>query len=167
METVHFGAHHYIDLSDLNARWDQDFPGGYEPTVGPVHGLGMSNGSLSGNALGIAARGVGQDPSYPWREYSADTTSLQQELNDRLSDAGCNTLEIDGVLGPDTCAAAAAYGMDPNTCQSYGTPPVCPDEALPPSRAGIGLEEPNWLLIGAAVGLVALGGAILYTRQRR
>ncbi len=165
MQAVQWGTHNYVDLSDLNARWDQDFPGGYNPVyASPVHGLGTSNGALSGNSLGIVSRGVGQDPHYPWREYSADTKALQVDTNRALEKEGFMRIDEDGVLGADTCGAAReVLGDAPGTCQSFNEP----REALKSSRAGMGVGGGNWLIWGGAAGAVAIGLALIFKAAKK
>jgi len=184
MQTVEFGNHHYVDLSDLNAKWDQALP-----AVAGL-GLGTSNGILSGNAL--KTRAVGQsDPAFPWREESPDTMALQEEVNEVLGDAGYNLIEEDGKLGPGTCGAlreiyqatGESWAMPPGTCQSFTAPtlrgsgggartttPTVP--SLPPSSAPVvsraGMSGgPNWLLVGAGVGLLAIGTAVILKNKKR
>lgn len=48
--------------------------------------------------------------SYPWSGYSADTLNRQREINIQAVLSGrCPPLVEDGILGPKTCGAAAAY----------------------------------------------------------
>ena len=182
MQSVAYGNHHYVDLSDLNAKWDQALPA--------VAGLGSSNGILSGNAL--RTRAVGQvDPTFPWREESPDTRAMQEELNEVLGAGGYNLLTEDGKLGPATCGAmreiyqatGESWAMPPGTCQSFTaptlrgsgggtraptvTPSLPPAEGAPPvTRAGMG-GGPNWLLLGAGVGLLAIGTAVILKNKKR
>ncbi len=166
------GPHDYVDLSYLNAH--------YRP-IWPAQ-VGMSNGILSSNSLGIVA-GLGADPSYPWREYSADTKALQQATNEALVAHGYAPLTADGKLGPSTCGAVQAMceyaGGDcaaPSTCQSF-TPPGKPGGNIlakkstttpTSSRAGmLGGGSPNWLLIGGAVAALAVGGALIYKASKK
>lgn len=161
---MHYGQHSYYDVSDLNAKWDQALPA--------VAGLGRSNGILDGNSLRI--RGLGET-YYPWREESADTRALQENLNVWLSQHGYQQIAADGVLGPATCGALAAM-CDVDGC----TAPTTCQESVAPSRAGTarsGTTEvsharlsaggPNWLMIGGAVGLAAIGAAIIMKKKRR
>ncbi len=166
MHTVEWGTHEYVDLSDLNARWDQDFPGGYNPIyASPIHGLGTSNGALSGNSLGVVARGVGADPYYPWKEYSADTKALQQQTNVALAKDGYAPIDADGVLGPATCGAVREMiGNAPTTCQSF-TEPVKLAGARPARRMSMG--GGNALIYGGAVALVAVGAALLLKGKKK
>lgn len=137
----------------------------------------MGNGILSSNSLGIVA-GLGEDPSYPWREYSADTKALQEVTNDALRAHGYAPLTVDGKLGPATCTAVrkmcSESGQDcdaPATCQSFGADPVklvssstTAKRTTTPtaSRASMMGGGTNWLLIGGAVAAIAIGGAIMY-----
>lgn len=164
MQTVEWGTHKYVDLSDLNARWDQDFPGGYNPIyASPIHGLGTSNGALSGNSLGIVSRGVGQDPYYPWKEYSADTKALQEETNLALTKEGYATIEADGVLGPATCGAVQeVIGEAPGTCQSFTEPMKI---ARPTKRMSMG--GGNALIYGGAFALVMVGAALIVKGKKK
>jgi len=166
METVEWGSHRYVDLSDLNARWDQDFPGGYNPIyASPIHGLGTSNGALSGNSLGIVSRGMGQDPSYPWKQYSADTKALQDETNIALTKGGYAPIEADGVLGPSTCGAVKEMiGEAPATCQSF-TEPMKLSIARPTRRMSLG--GGNALVYGGAIALVAVGAALIMKGKKK
>jgi hypothetical protein len=163
---VEFGAHEYVDMSDLNAKWDQDWPDGYYEGASPIHGLGTSNGSLSGNALRIQTRGLGADPYYPWRSESADTRLLQQNINTALAEQGFMTLDVDGVLGPATCGAARAVGVTaPSTCQEFTDPMRLSGGGGSPLRAGVG-GSPNWILWGAAAGAVAVGYALIWKAMK-
>jgi hypothetical protein len=165
METVEWGTHKYVDLSDLNARWDQDFPGGYNPIyASPIHGLGTSNGALSGNSLGIVSRGVGQDPYYPWKEYSADTKALQEETNTALVKDGYAPIDADGVLGPATCGAVKEMiGEAPGTCQSF-TEPM---KISRPASKRMSLGGGNALIYGGAFALVMVGAALIVKGKKK
>jgi hypothetical protein len=170
-QDVSFGQHDYIDLSDLNAKWDQALPA--------VHGLGSSNGSLSGNALGIVG-GLGADPSYPWRAYSADTMALQKTTNAALRANGYVAISEDGKLGPATCGAVrtmcgtiAGGCTAPTTCQGFTEPtPVHGGSVTTPgsakiARAGMmGGGGTNWLLVGGGVAAAAIGAALIFKKKR-
>lgn len=170
------GPHDYVDLSYLNAH--------YRP-IQPA-GVGMGNGILSSNSLGVVAGdGLGEDPSYPWREYSADTKALQQATNEALVAHGYAPLTADGKLGPATCGAIRAMceyvgpGCEaPGTCQDF-TPPVkaggggsllskSSGTKTTASRASMfGGGGTNWMLVGGAIAAVAVGGAILYKAAKK
>ena len=164
------GPQEYVDLSFLNARLRPILPA----TVG------MSNGILSGNNLGIMA-GLGADPDYPWREYSADTKALQLATNDALRTNGYAPITADGKLGPATCGAVRV--MCKITDTGCDAPPTCQDFA-PPVKAGGGLiaKTPrsstssrasmmgggtNWMLVGGAVAAIAVGGAFIYKAMKK
>lgn len=169
------GQHDYVDLSFLNAH--------YRP-IWPAQ-VGMSNGILSSNSLGIAAAGMGADPSYPWREYSADTKALQQATNEALRAHGYTQITADGKLGPATCGAIRKMCdfVDtecdaPATCQEFTSPSLVGSgggliakkpATAPVSRAGMfgGGGSPNWLLIGGAVAALAVGGALIYKASKK
>lgn len=165
------GPHDYVDLSFLNAHYRPIWPA----TVG------MSNGILSSNSLGIVA-GLGEDPSYPWREYSADTKALQEATNEALAAHGYKPITADGKLGPATCGAIREMCTDvtpecsaPSTCQSFTAPtPVGSGGGMPHSSStaqasmmGSVKGPTNWLLIGGAVAAIALGGAIMYKAAKK
>lgn len=169
------GRHDYVDLSYLNAH--------YRP-IQPA-GVGTGNGILSGNLLGIGSA-LGEDPSYPWREYSADTKALQQATNEALRAHGYAPITEDGKLGPATCGAVRTMcGITDTGCSAPGT---C-QEFTGPSKAGGGgslLSKSsgkapttahasmfgggggqNWLLIGGAVAAMAVGGALIYKATKK
>jgi hypothetical protein len=175
--------HTYVDMSDLNARYDQMAVRGlgqhtYVDTsklnapydlFPPMQGLGA--GIFSGNPLG--ALGLGQ--VYPWHQYSADTEELQELLNEALEEQGFCPLEVDGKLGAATCGAIRTVlevtgqvdQRPPPACQAFtepGTPP-CPGELVRPRRAAIG--DSTWLIGGGLVAAVAIGGAIYFRKKKR
>lgn len=166
---VTFGQHDYTDLSNLNAKWDEDRPA--------VAGLGTSNGILSGNLLGI---GSDTDPHYPWREESPDTMALQKEVNKALRANGYQAITEDGKLGPGTCGAVREMCTlvdgpceAPGNCQEFTPPQRAGGGGMPttvrpelPVRAGYG-GGPNWLVIGGAVGAIAIGAALVLKKKRR
>lgn len=202
-----FGPIAYEDFSELNARWDESRPAvaGLGSASGPhayvdlsylnAHyrpawpaQVGMSNGILSSNSLGIVAAGMGADPSYPWREYSADTKALQQATNEALIAHGYAPITADGKLGPATCGAirkmcdyvdstsAPCYG--PSTCQDFAEPVkagsggglIAKKSSTTTTRAGMlggGGGSKNWLLIGGAVAALAVGGALIYKATKK
>ncbi len=45
----------------------------------------------------------------PWMMYSATTRSRQQSFNEWASSNGFNNIAVDGVLGPESCGAFAAW----------------------------------------------------------
>ena len=99
--------HKYVDLSDLNARYDQM----------AIQGLG--GGSLGDkSALGTTT------PSYPWGQYSYATVLLQERVNTALLNNGDAPINMDGSLGPSTCGAIQAVlpGEMPATCEAYILP---------------------------------------------
>lgn len=165
-------AHHqYVDLSDLNAKWDQALPA--------VAGLGSSNGSLSGNSLGVVAAGVGASPTYPWGEYSPDTVALQKAVNQALVKNGYARIGEDGTLGPSTCGAIREICGSvtdcevPGTCQSFTAPARAgggggslPRSSSTPVVTGRIGGGPNWALIGGAVAAIAIGGALLVKAKK-
>jgi hypothetical protein len=160
-------SHGYMDVSFLNARLRPIMP----------KGVGMGNGSLSGNSLGIV-RGFGAEPDYPWGEYSANTKALQESTNDALRIRGYMPLKTDGKLGAKTCGAIRQICTDtgqpcdgPDTCQSFtapsklgGSPMLATKASSPVARTSMfgGGGGTNWLLVGAAVGAIALGGALIF-----
>ena len=165
------GPHDYVDLSFLNAHYRPILPAGV--------GMGRGNGILSGNMLGIGAA-LGEDPSYPWREYSADTKALQQVTNDALKAHGYEPISDDGKLGPGTCGAIRAMCAyvdgpceAPPTCQSF-TPPTkaggggssLPHSSVTASSMTVGGSR-NWLLIGGAVAAIAVGGSLIYRAVKK
>lgn len=159
-----YGSHSYYDVSDLNAKWDQALPA--------VAGLGgCGNGILSGNTLAIRGLGQTTDAFYPWREESADTKALQESLNLWLTQHGYQAIATDGYLGPGTCGAIEAM-CDVQGCVVPGT---CQD-STPPRKAGTTTSTttvrraslgggPNWMLIGGAIGLAAIGVAVMTRRK--
>lgn len=169
MDQVSFGEHDYIDLSNLNAKWDEARPA--------VAGLGTSNGVLSGNALQCRTSGLGADPSYPWGEYSADTAALQAQVNKALVANGYQRITADGVLGAGTCGAIRELCSDtdvadcvPGTCKGFTAPSRAPGAGPRPTpavvTAGLG-GGTNWTMVGGAVALFAVGGALLYRSHKK
>jgi hypothetical protein len=169
--------HEYVDVSFLNARLRPIIPKG----VDDWRGIATGNGVLSGNSIGVVA-GLGEDPSYPWGEYSADTKALQEETNQALIANGYAPITADGKLGKATCGAIRAMCATisppcsaPATCQSFESP----------SRAGLlskgttprtntvqagmfgGGGGTNWLLIGGAVAAIAVGGALIFKASKK
>jgi len=170
---MEYGTHHYVDLSKLNAKWDEALPA--------VAGLGNC-GSLSGNSL--RTRSVGQtSPAFPWREESPDTKALQEAVNEVLPGMGYSRISADGVLGPATCGALRfiyqqtgdSWAIPPDTCQSFTAPsrpgsgtsrPTTSAAATTDVSAASMTGGPNWLLIGAGVGLLAIGAAVILKHKR-
>ena len=174
------GTHEYVDVSYLNARLRPIEPKRFGMGFGIGNGSG--NGTLSGNSLGVL-RGFGADPDYPWGEYSADTKALQQVTNEALSDHGYIPLTADGKLGAKTCGAIRAMCGEsgqscdaPGTCQSFTAPTkvgaggsrLVSTKPAPVSRAGMfgGGGGTNWLLVGGAIGAIAIGGALIFRAKR-
>jgi hypothetical protein len=63
---------------------------------------------------------VGPYEPYPWLAYSQQTKLLQQDVNTELGNRGCALLEVDGVLGPNTCGAAQTTQRSvPPTCKEF------------------------------------------------
>jgi hypothetical protein len=151
--------HFYEDVSNLNAPYD----------IVPLQGLGQ----------------VADDPKYPWKQESPDTLVLQRDLNEWLTyQKGC-LLPEDGVLGPKTCGAIAAYGQfSIATCVNHAaeSPPVAPTIPCPPSGGGggssaavvlpeqtiVGGEEkiPGWM-IGVGLGALAIGAALFLSGKKK
>jgi hypothetical protein len=170
----------YWDTSDLNARWDQ------------VPEAALGAGSIAGGSLGSLGAG---DTSYPWKEYSAATSQLQQEINAWLQAAGYCPIGQDGKLGPTTCGAAVFYrdesgyggaknisGGVPSTCQTFSfTPmkPPCPGltSSAPKPEPAVAPATPAtasissggdwiWLAVGGLVAAGAVGAALYYKKRR-
>lgn len=117
-------------------------------------GGGLFNGNVAfGSAescRGISGLGVladpvaaGDDPSFPWAEFSTNTQILQQSINELLIPNFCK-LTVDGRLGPRTCGALDKVHPSPladvKTCENRRSEvafiapsrPPCAAEALPP-----------------------------------
>jgi len=169
MTDVSWGRHSYFDTSKLNAKWDQALPA--------VAGLG-DVGSLSGNSLGILGPNPfvpGAFPVYLWNQYSADTLALQKQTNEALSANGYKPIAENGTLDAPTCGAIRTMcGLvtvgtggscdPPATCQAYVDP--VPVGTLVVHAGMMGGGKKNWILIGAGVGLAAVGVALV-TKKRR
>lgn len=97
--------HSYVDLSDLNAQYDQM----------AIQGLG--GGSLGTNSLGAVA-------AFQWGQYSKAVLSLQNSINLRLPALGYWPIVEDGILGPKTCGATRIVYPNnvPTACQSFTDP---------------------------------------------
>ncbi len=164
--------HIYTDVSDLNAQWDQV----------PLQGLGagvLSTGPIG--SLGAVAS------NYPWKEYSADTKTLQELTNQALKAHGYCPINVDGKLGGATCGAVKTMleitgqtdQSPPATCQSFTAPTKgpCPGAAPPPpvgpgpattklTMTG-GDKGTTWLIVGGVVAVGAIGAALYFTRKGR
>jgi hypothetical protein len=172
---MQFGQHEYIDLSDLNAKWDQALPA--------VAGLGSSNGSLSGNSLGITGLG---DSGFTTEQIM----EAQDRLNGALAPAGYKQIKVDGTFSPSTCGAIKWYQDNVNpqggvsfaaACESVvATAPTKVSSSVVTrsstvstrtpvtSRASMGgMGGTNWLLWGGAVAAVAVGGAMIFRASKK
>ncbi len=169
--------HEYVDVSFLNARLRPIEPKRFGMGYGIGNGVG--NGSISGNSLGIVA-GLGGDPDYPWREYSSDTKALQEQTNEALLANGYAPITADGKLGPATCGAVRAMCATlsppcdaPGSCQSFTAPSrpgaLVKTSSSKPSvaRASMMGGGTNWLLIGGAIGAIAIGGALMFKASKK
>jgi hypothetical protein len=170
--------HEYVDVSFLNARLRPIIPKG----VNDWMGIGTGNGVLSGNSIGVVA-GLGEDPSYPWAEYSADTKALQEETNQALIANGYAPITADGKLGKATCGAIRAMCATispqcdaPATCQGFEAPTKAGLLSKGTTRStssqasmfgGGGGGGTNWLLIGGAVAAIAIGGALIFKASKK
>jgi len=182
-EAMHYGQHSYYDMSNLNARWDRDWPGGYPK--GPVAGLGGGSLGTAGNGMGVLGQATAerQTGNYPWGEKSEDTLAAQQVLNKKHRENKFALLTEDGKLGPATCGSMRLFkypwANPPGTCQSFKPPgaagaaapspfvppaPLEPLEPEPAYRAGVGGRP--WLLIGGAVGLLAVTLALVASKKK-
>jgi hypothetical protein len=167
--------HKYYDVSDLNARWDQI----------PLQGLGSSHGPkqlaagvLSSGVMGsLSAMGATQQEQemFPWGEYSEHTRNIQVALNVYMDELGYRDIAVDGVLGPETCAAmkAVSPGDVVGTCKSYGTlqkkdvayaPPPTTD--VTPAVVEAGMGDTAWIIIGGLVAAGAVGAAVWYKKKK-
>lgn len=150
-------AHHYVDLSNLNAPYDN---------LTSLQGLGS-------DAVPASIAITSQD--FPWMEESAPTRQVQIETNAKLRRDGFNTLLEDGVLGPRTCGALNHYG---DLLKVAGACDSRRSEFMQPVRASLVssvvpavlVEEeggaPIWvwaLLAGGA----AVGAAIYMKKKKR
>lgn len=169
---------------------------------GPVQGLGAlqyqtgrgiflpqgnGGGIFDMNISGVGSTGLGYSVSnLPWKSYSADTASLQSDINKALVKLGKSPITVDGKLGPNTCTAAqqtyaaiargditgdfGSLAVPPECSKSHGTTTTSSlpttvstsTEAAtlppPPSRMSSGTK--NILVFGGAA-VLALGGALL------
>lgn len=136
-----------------------------------------------------ASPGVPKYEPYPLDRYSEQTKALQEDLNVILARNNCETLKVDGKLGPKTCGAArwADPGMVPPTCKSF-TDPVCeePAEVEEPTPVvtpiGPGPGEPElpipvapqpkklsmaWMAIGGLALAAAVGGGLYAMKKKK
>lgn len=98
---------------------------------GGVFNYNTAFGGVDGSPSGVGGLGA-DDPRYPWRQFSADTQTLQVELNKELTNLGLCPLLMDGVLGPRTCGAVERMGMfdwpQISTCTSAPEAMILPHE---------------------------------------
>jgi len=123
--------------------------------------------------------GGGGGTAMPWGVKSADTAAFQSALNAALKAKGKPAIQADGVLGPGTCGAAKYADMDPggSVCKSYSPYPpaggggsyIAPAAAATAPSAAAAMYAPksksNALLIGAAVGGLALVGLVIAKKK--
>lgn len=182
--------HVYVDVSDLNAEYNRQFP--------VLQGLGagvLSTGPIGSLGLVRPTKALGFGVSYPWKEYSEDTVQLQTLVNQSLKVNGYNQIGVDGKLGPGTCGAvkemcdlAVAKGGSctvdvPDTCQAFTKPTKVGTTAPPPTPPKPGPVTPGpatdqltmggrdkgttWLILGGVVAVGAIGAALYFTRKGR
>lgn len=166
---VSWATHRYMDVSDLNAKWDQALPA--------VAGLGAFGdvGTLSGNSLGVTGPNPffgGQYPVLLWGQQSDDTLALQKATNDALKANGYLPIAETGRLDAPTCGALRTMCglvtpscIPPETCQEYTNPRRASGGGT--LHAGMTGGGKNWVLIGAGVGLAAIGAALMFKKGRR
>lgn len=143
--------HQYVDVSNLNAIWDDV----------PLQGLG--SGVLS-SPSGIGVLGIGVT--------SGDvTTAAQTQYNTWAKGAGYCPITVDGKMGPVTCGALKTYveqtgkGTIPSTCTSFTAPKVCAPST--PLKAGFSGGDSTWIIVGGVVAASAIGAALYFTRKGR
>lgn len=149
-------------------------------------------------AASTGAQWMGYTP-YPWLAYSSQTEKLQQDINQMGQqgvDAGLYSsycrIGIDGKLGPNTCYAARAVGLDPpSSCQSFATScggtlvrknapplpaptptplPTAPPSPPPPRRWIDDLRQmpaQSWLAALAVGALIGVGSAYAMQEMKR
>lgn len=100
-------------------------------------------GGLGAKIVGIG-QAVGDDPQYPWLEFSQQTQVLQDSINEIITGKGLCPITVDGKIGPRTCGALDAAQPSPldfnQTCENRRSEvafvsPVtepCPEPELPP-----------------------------------
>lgn len=102
-----------------------------------------------------------------WMQYSEATLAWQESANVVISEShpGKPFLAEDGILGTKTCEAAAQLGVpQPGQCDPAKrprAPSAASIPAAPEEMAVTGTGGRNWIMIGAGVGAVAIGAAIL------
>lgn len=126
--------------------------------------------------------------AYPWMVESENTKALQRDMNKELPLRGFAKLTVDGKLGPVTCGAHQVLGRGKiGTCKSYETPPrigeTTPTATRTPTapivtdleeeeeeptfrRAGIDADGTTWLWVGGALGLLAIGAAVVMAKEK-
>jgi hypothetical protein len=179
--------HAYFDVSDLNAPYDQ------VPLQG-LAGAALGAGSLGySGSMGSLSGALGATTGYPWGEVSADTRSVQYEVNKFLSQLGYNAIGTDGKLGPATCGAVKAViganvagassgflvGVYP-TCQSYTAPTKKgsggggggggglpkPDIDTANMYGDKGMSDTMWIVLGTVAAAGAVGAALYFKKKR-
>lgn len=167
--------HHYGDVSNLNAPYDNI----------AVQGLG----SVTYDGKTLPSTGL----PLPWRKASSETLDLQYDLNERLASMDKCPLLLDGILGPRTCGAMVwlnqefSAGRYPNvppmvsTCNNPPESPMmptnCPQGEVPapppPEEEEEELEVetkaggiPFWVW-GLGLGVLAVGAAMAMKKKRR
>lgn len=109
--------------------------------------FGSAEGASGIRGLGLPLAdpvAAGDDPRFPWGQFSIPTITFQQSLNELLVGKGRCKLTVDGKIGPRTCGAADSIHPSPlaanRTCENrrdtsrFIAPsrPPCGPEALPP-----------------------------------
>jgi len=175
-------------------------PGGYGGGVfdGNISGLGSIGARTTSKRGRFSLRGLGADDSatYPWKEKSAATETLQQQTNVSLAKAGMCPITVDGKLGGGTCGARnfltanseKLLGQEmlfsnPSACADHaaelvrprskaegcggGSSPVGPAMPLPATSLESGMSSSTKRTLGFALGgVLALGAVVMMRRSR-
>lgn len=138
--------HHYGDLSNLNAPYDNMSLQGVGGTLGGPNSLGWS---------------MEEEHNIPWLGEDSHPTVLasQQGINKTLTADGFGPVLEDGRLGPRTCGALHQYGRTGEVwgaCDDHSAEFISPKKVGPPPAIARPATDPN----AAAPTLARSGGGV-------